>query len=203
MLLSLRIKLGQLEGKEGSLKTKRSVCPFAANCTSCIQSYACQSKLESVEYRGIELLSLDDGDILVGDHQYTWYEWVSLCSEVLGQENYWQTKKLNKLNKVDNYFLRFLKKIAYGKHSFTRSMQLIEEHINGMLLKAQSNPLNESCAEKQNELKAKVHLCNDVVTRGIKELFSMRDKLSPGRIHNYRWDFKAFNHGRPPPVNLR
>lgn len=202
MLLSLRKKLGQLEGKEGSLKGKRSTCPFSANCTSCVQSYACHNELESKENRGIDLLSLENGDIQVGEHQYTWNEWIGLCSEVLGQDTYWQSNKLDKLNNGENIFLRFMKTIAYGKYSFTRTMELIEERINGML-KVESNPFTKLYFSWENEKKPIVHLGNNLITRGIKEIVSVKDKSNSGKKQNIKWDYKALNHNRPPPVIIR
>lgn len=201
MLLSLRKKLGQLEGKEGSLKGKRSICPFSANCTSCVQSYACHNELEPQD-RGIDVLSLENGDILVGEHQYTWNEWISLSTEVLGQDTYWQSNKLDKLNNGENIFLRFIKTIAYGKYSFTRTMELIEERINGML-KVDSNPFIKTYFGWENEKKPIIHLGDNLITRGIKGIVSVKDKSISGKKQNIKWEYKVLKHNRPPPVIIR
>lgn len=195
MLLSLRITLRQLERKEDSLDRKRSNCPFAQYCISCIQSYTCQSKHKSQTTKGIELLSLDNGDILVGEHRYTWEEWVSLCKEILGEKNYW------KLNKVKISLPRIYEKFANGKEYLAMLKLPFDEYVKE-ILKRQSNPLEIITLKGDSKEKIKVHQCDGKVTWGLKKLIYIKNSILTNKYYQNWWGYKA-NNGRPPPVILR
>jgi hypothetical protein len=200
MIVSLRVSLRKLEGKGDISVGKRDGCPFAENCSSCIQSYACNDKLQSME-KGVNLVSLDNGDILVGKHQYTWEEWVNLCEEVLGQENYW------KLNKDEKFSLQILKLFAYWGEKFSSLKLPFEAQIIG-ILKNKTNPIRTLSSFSLDIIKGEflkkrqVHLNKNSVVWGQNKISSENEQINDGKNYNLRWN-KVQSYRRPPPVLLR